>query len=121
MKFLFLPHICRLSRVGLVVLPLLACKTCSTPRYNVYEALSLPYICRLFLLYTIFIYLYSLAASYSCGDNVSTTIGAEELNYCVRDGNRCDLFAITTRLYDMRYLYLKNQIRTIKSNILKIS
>ena len=23
-------------------------------------------------------------------------IGAEELNYCVRDGNRCDLFAIVT-------------------------
>src|SRR5699024_9519058 len=35
-----------------------------------------------------------LAASYSCGDKVSTTIGAEELNCCVRDGNRCDLFAI---------------------------
>ena len=23
-------------------------------------------------------------------------IGAEELNYCVRDGNRCDLFAVVT-------------------------
>src|SRR5690625_5822324 len=30
----------------------------------------------------------SLAATYSCRDKVSTTIGAEELNYCVRDGNR---------------------------------
>ena len=25
-------------------------------------------------------------------------VGAEELNYCVRDGNRCDLFAIITGL-----------------------
>ena len=24
-------------------------------------------------------------------------IGAKELNYCVRDGNRCDLLAIVTR------------------------
>src|SRR5699024_438260 len=30
--------------------------------------------------------------------NVSpTTIGAKELNFCVRHGNRCDLFAIVTR------------------------
>ena len=30
--------------------------------------------------------------------NVSpTTIGAKELNFCVRHGNRCDLFAIATR------------------------
>ena len=27
-----------------------------------------------------------------------TTIGAKVLNFCVRDGNRCDLFAIATRL-----------------------
>src|SRR5690625_4502385 len=38
-----------------------------------------------------------LAASYSCGGKASTTIGAEELNYCVRDGNRCELFAIATK------------------------
>src|SRR5690625_6443302 len=43
------------------------------------------------------IYVLRLAATYSCRDKVSTTIGAEELNYCVRDGNRCDLFAIATR------------------------
>ena len=30
--------------------------------------------------------------------NVSpTTIGAKELNFCVRHGNRCDLFAIVTK------------------------
>ena len=30
--------------------------------------------------------------------NVSpTTIGAKELNFCVRHGNRCDLLAIVTR------------------------
>src|SRR5699024_11999285 len=44
-----------------------------------------------------YIYVLRLAATYSCRDKVSTTIGAEELNYCVRDGNRCDLFAIATR------------------------
>src|SRR5690625_146013 len=38
-----------------------------------------------------------LAASYSCRGKDSTTIGARELNYCVRYGNRCDLSAITTR------------------------
>src|SRR5690625_1755795 len=38
-----------------------------------------------------------LAASYSCRGKASTTIGARELNYCVRYGNRCDLSAITTR------------------------
>ena len=27
----------------------------------------------------------------------STTIGAKELNFCVRHGNRCDLLAIVTR------------------------
>ena len=26
-----------------------------------------------------------------------TTIGAKELNFCVRHGNRCDLLAIVTR------------------------
>ena len=26
-----------------------------------------------------------------------TIVGAEELNFCVRDGNRCTLFAIVTK------------------------
>ena len=30
------------------------------------------------------------------GTCVPSTFGAKELNYCVRNGNRCDLFAITT-------------------------
>src|SRR5690625_7447823 len=38
-----------------------------------------------------------LAASYSRRENFSTTISAEELNFCVRYGNRCDLLAIATR------------------------
>src|SRR5690625_1046205 len=38
-----------------------------------------------------------LAASYSRGENFSTTISAEELNVCARYGNRCDLLAIATR------------------------
>ena len=37
-----------------------------------------------------------LAASYSPRENPST-IGAKELNFCVRNGNRCDLLAIATR------------------------
>ena len=39
------------------------------------------------------------ATSYSCRGNPPTTIGAEELNYRVRDGNGCDLFAIVTELF----------------------
>ena len=40
----------------------------------------------------------SLATSYSHRGKPPTTIGAEELNFRVRDGNGCDLFAIVTRL-----------------------
>ena len=39
----------------------------------------------------------SLATSYSCRGMPPTTIGAEELNFRVRYGNGCDLFAIATR------------------------
>ena len=39
------------------------------------------------------------ATSYSCRGEPPTTIGAEELNFRVRDGNGCDLFAFVTRLY----------------------
>src|SRR5690625_7873347 len=55
---------------------------------------------KLIFLFTNVIYcrtLICLAASYSCGENFSTTISAEELNFCVRYGNRCDLLAIATR------------------------
>ena len=44
-------------------------------------------------------FLFCLAASYSHGDKVPTTIGAKELNFRVRYGNGCDLFAIVTRLF----------------------
>ena len=43
-------------------------------------------------------YYNSLATSYSRRGKPPTTIGAKELNFCVRHGNRCDLFAIITRL-----------------------
>ena len=33
------------------------------------------------------------------GTRVPTTIGAEELNFRVRNGNGCDLFAIITGLW----------------------
>ena len=39
------------------------------------------------------------ATSYSHRGKPPITIGAKELNYCVRYGNRCDLFAIITRLF----------------------
>ena len=39
-----------------------------------------------------------LATSYSCRGKPPTTIGAKELNFRVRYGNGCDLFAIITRL-----------------------
>ena len=35
-----------------------------------------------------------------------TTIGAKELNFCVRHGNRCDLLAIVTR--QVNELYIQN-------------
>jgi hypothetical protein len=40
-----------------------------------------------------------LAASYSRKGQTLTTIGAEELNFRVRDGNGCDLFAIATKQF----------------------
>ena len=43
---------------------------------------------------------YNLATSYSRRGKPPTTIGAEELNFRVRDGNGCDLFAIVTRLFE---------------------
>ena len=30
----------------------------------------------------------------------NTIVGAEELNFCVRDGNRCTLFAIVTKEFN---------------------
>ncbi len=47
----------------------------------------------------------SLATSYSHRGNPPTTIGAEELNFRVRYGNGCDLFAIITRLFFKDKLY----------------
>jgi hypothetical protein len=38
-----------------------------------------------------------LATSYSRRGKAPTTLGAEELNFRVRNGNGCDLFAIITR------------------------
>ena len=42
-------------------------------------------------------FLTCLATSYSHRGKPPTTIGAEELNFRVRNGNGCDLFAIITR------------------------
>ena len=40
------------------------------------------------------------------GGRPPSIISAKELNYCVRDGNRCDLFAIATE-------YMSNTLRCI--------
>ena len=53
---------------------------------------------------------YSLATSYSHRGKPPTTIGAKELNFRVRHGNGCDLFAIITRQYaiEERMLFFQN-------------
>ena len=48
----------------------------------------------------------SLATSYSHRGKPPTTIGAKELNFCVRYGNRCDLFAIITSLIKLKEFIL---------------
>ena len=49
-----------------------------------------------------------LATSYSHRGKPPTTIGAEELNFRVRNGNGCDLFAIITRQSIIEGLFLQN-------------
>ncbi len=44
------------------------------------------------------------AASYSHRGKAPTTIGAEKLNFRVRDGNGCGLLAITARLFGLRFI-----------------
>src|SRR3954465_7340572 len=51
----------------------------------------------------------SLATSYSHRGKPPTTIGAKELNFRVRYGNGCDLFAIATRLFCLRDYSLKTR------------
>ena len=51
-----------------------------------------------------------LATSYSRRGKASTTIGAGELNYCVRYGNRCGLSAIAARLTLYKLFFLINVI-----------
>ena len=47
------------------------------------------------------------ATSYSHRGKPPTTIGAEELNFRVRYGNGCDLFAIITRLFFKEFILSK--------------
>ena len=56
--------------------------------------------------------------------NVSpTTIGAKELNFCVRHGNRCDLFAIITRqlLYSIYITLFRTHLQQLILHSVKIS
>ena len=43
------------------------------------------------------------------GARAPTTIGAEKLNFRVRYGNGCDLLAIITRLFGLRFHSLKTR------------
>ena len=43
------------------------------------------------------------------GTCVPTTIGAEKLNFRVRYGNGCDLLAVATRLFYLRFYSLKTR------------
>ena len=47
-----------------------------------------------------------LATSYSRKGKAFTTIGAEKLNFRVRDGNGCDLLAIITGLFLNNIMYI---------------
>ena len=48
------------------------------------------------------------------GGRPPSIISAKELNYCVRDGNRCDLFAIATE-------YMSNTLRCIDLFVFVVS
>jgi hypothetical protein len=73
-----------------------------------------------------------LATSYSYRGRPPTTIGAEELNFRVRYGNGCDLFAIITRpsffdkhrisssVLSLRYSRMCNTLRSSKLHFLDL-
>ena len=70
------------------------------------------YIFMIFIMYTIYntktkkrlsnwiISHFIPAATYSPTKRICSTISARGLNFCVRNGNRCDPSAITTRKYN---------------------
>ena len=49
------------------------------------------------------------------GGRPPSIISAKELNYCVRDGNRCDLFAIATEYMSNTFRCLDLNIRCVKN------
>ena len=56
------------------------------------------------------------------GGRPPSIIGAKELNYCVRDGNRCDLLAIVTAFSYLRVCTLKiEQHRMLQNHLVKLS
>ena len=58
-----------------------------------------------------------LAASYSHRGKPPTTIGAEELNFRVRYGNGCDLFAIATKQIESVLSKLDNRCDIIQNMV----
>ena len=62
----------------------------------------------------------SLATSYSHRGNAPTTIGAEELNFRVRYGNGCDLFAIVTKLLEGFIPSKLDNVRTFINVLLRL-
>ena len=63
----------------------------------------------------------SLATSYSHRGKPPTTIGAKELNFRVRYGNGCDLFAIITRLSTKDKIYYIIFIKKVNTFLVKFS
>ena len=52
--------------------------------------------------------------------SLNTIFAVKELNFCVRDGNRCILFAIVTNLL-LEKLFSENMIMCISIKLFKIN
>ena len=62
-----------------------------------------------------------LAMTYSPTKRIRSTIGAGGLNFCVRNGYRCDPSAIITRIFLFTLFYfLRNHIPTVPSKLLNV-
>ena len=61
-----------------------------------------------------------LAMTYSPTKRIRSTIGAGGLNFCVRNGYRCDPSAIITRIFLTLFYFLRNHIPTVPSKLLNV-
>ena len=60
--------------------------------------------------------------TYSPTKRIRSTIGAGGLNFCVRNGYRCDPSAIITRIFSsyLILLSIRNHIPTVPSKLLNV-